>query len=92
MSTISISIPKSLKERVAHFAQEDGVPLDAFIASVLSQRMAVAEAGSYIRKRASRGSAAKMHELLDKAPDVEPEEQDKITPTAKSAADQPPTR
>ena len=78
MSTISISIPDSLRERVEQYAREDGVPGAEFIASVLSQRMAVAEAGSYISKRAVRGSAAKMQALSDRAPDVEPDEQDKI--------------
>jgi hypothetical protein len=90
MSKISISIPLSFKERVEHFGQEDGVPLDAFIASVLSERMAVAEADSYIGKRASRGSAAKMRELLDRAPDVEPAEGDRITSTASQWPDDTP--
>lgn len=61
-------------------AQEDGVSLEAFVASVLSQRAAVAEADSYIRCRASRGSAKQMLDLLAKAPKMEPEHYDRLGP------------
>lgn len=79
MSTISISIPDSLKERVEQYARRDGISVADFVASVLSQRMAVADADSYISKRAARGSADKMRELLDRAPDVSPDDDDKIS-------------
>jgi predicted HicB family RNase H-like nuclease len=57
MSSLNISIPDSVRERIESLAREDGVSLDAFVASVLSQRVAVAEADLYIRRRAVRGSA-----------------------------------
>lgn len=78
MSTISITLPDSLRQRAESMAREDGVPLDAFVANVLSQRVAVAEADSYIRHRAKRGSAEKMLDILSQAPQVEPEERDRI--------------
>ncbi len=53
MSSLSISIPDSIRERIESLAREDGVSLDSFVASVLSQRVAAAEADSYIRRRAS---------------------------------------
>ena len=78
MSTISISLPDSLRQRAESLAREDGVPLEAFVTTVLSQRVAVAEADSYIRHRAKKGSAQTMLEILAKAPEVEPEAQDRI--------------
>ncbi len=78
MSTISISIPDSLRQRAETLAREDGLPLDAFVANVLSQRVAVAEVDSCIRHRARKGSAETMLDILDQAPPIEPEEQDRI--------------
>lgn len=76
MSSISITLPDSVQERVEQLAREDGVTLDAFVAAVLSQRAAVAEADSYVRRRASRGSARQMLEILGQAPKVEPDAAD----------------
>jgi len=77
MSSLTITIPDSVRERAESLAREDGVSLDAFVASVLSQRVAVAEADSYIRLRSSRGSAQQMLEILAQAPKIEPEADDK---------------
>lgn len=78
MSTLSISISDSLRERVENLAREDGVAVDSFVANVLSQRVAVADADSYVRHRASRGSARQMLDLLAMAPRVEPESKDRL--------------
>lgn len=80
MSSLSISIPDSVRERVESLAREDGVSLDTFIASLLSQRVAAAEADSYIRRRAARGSAQQMLDLLAQAPQIEPEVNDRLEP------------
>ena len=81
MSTLSISIPDSIQSRIAFFADEDGVSIEHFVSTILAQRVAVADADSYIRRRANRGSPDRLLELLSTAPDVPPEPQDQITPT-----------
>jgi hypothetical protein len=78
MSLMSISIPESIRERVEGLAQADGVSIDSFIATVLSQRVAVADADSFVRRRGSRGSAEQLLEILSQAPRVEPEPQDRL--------------
>lgn len=78
MSTLSISIPDSIRQRVEALAREDGVEVDSFIATVLSQRVAVADADSYVRRRAARGSAQQMLEILSQAPQVEPDPGDRL--------------
>jgi hypothetical protein len=71
MSTLSISIPDSIRERVEVLAKEDGVGVDSFVATILCQRVAVADADSYVRRRASRGSAQQLLDILSLAPHVE---------------------
>jgi hypothetical protein len=41
------------------------VGVDAFVATVLSQRIAVAEADIYVSRRTAQGSARHMLEILD---------------------------
>lgn len=78
MSTLSISIPESIRQRVEGMAQADGVSIDSFIATILSQRVAVADADSYVRRRGERGSVQQLLEMLSQAPAVEPEPKDSL--------------
>lgn len=75
---MTITIPEPIRGRLEHFAKADGVSVDRYVAIVLSQHMAVADVDSYVQKRARRGSAAKLLELLDKAPAAEPEPADHL--------------
>jgi uncharacterized protein (DUF1778 family) len=79
MSSLEIRIPDSIRSRVEDFARKEGVSVDDYVASVLSQRVALADVDSYVRIRAARGSADRLIELLDKAPAVESEPNDRIT-------------
>jgi hypothetical protein len=80
MSTLNINIPESLRRRAQSLAQDDGVPLDQFIATALAEKVAVLDADSYIRERAARGNREKFDRVLSKVPDVEPEEHDRLSP------------
>ena len=79
MSTLNINIPESLRRRAQSLAQEDGVPLEQFIATALAEKVAVLDADSYIRERAARGSREKFDRVLAKVPDVEPEVHDRLS-------------
>ncbi len=80
MSTLNVNIPESLRRRAQSLAQNDGVPLDQFIATALAEKVAVLDADSYIGERAARGSREKFDRVLSKVPDVEPEEHDRLSP------------
>jgi hypothetical protein len=90
---MNIRIPESIRIRLEYFAKADGVSVDDYVATVLSQRVAVADADSYVQNRAARGSADKLIELLDKAPNVEPESFDQLAASGEQDGDdQSPTR
>ena len=80
MSTLNVNIPESLRRRAQSLAQDDGVPLDQFIATALAEKVAALDADSYIRARAARGSREKFDRVLSKVPDVEPEAHDRLSP------------
>jgi hypothetical protein len=76
MSMLNVHIPESLRRRARSLAQDDGVPLDQFIATAFAEKVAVLDADSYIRERAARGSREKFERVLSKVPDVAPDESD----------------
>ena len=80
MSMLNVNIPESLHRRAESLAQDDGVPLEQFIATALAEKVAVLDADSYIRERAARGTREKFDRVLSKVPDVEPEEPDRLSP------------
>lgn len=79
MSNLSVNIPESLHRRALALAQDDGVPLDQFIATALAEKVAVLDADNYIRERAARGSREKFDAIFAKVPNIEPEEHDRIS-------------
>ena len=80
MSTLNVNLPESLHRRALSLARDDGIPLDQFIATALAEKVAVLDADSYIRERAARGSRERFDHVLAKAPEVEPEEHDRLSP------------
>ena len=78
MSALTINLSHSVRERLEEIADQDGVEVSQYINNLISQRVAVSYAESYVQKRAKRGSREMLREILHSAPDVEPEEYDKV--------------
>lgn len=78
MSTLSVRLPRSIHQQVKELAAEEGVSMNQFIAIALAEKIASLKTVKYMEERARRGSKEKLLEVLAKAPDVEPEEQDRL--------------
>lgn len=59
-------------------AEKEGISLDQFIALSLAEKMAAIDTTSYLQERVKRGSREKLLAVPAKAPDVEPEEEDRL--------------
>lgn len=77
-NVLSLRIPKSLHNQVRELAEEEGVSMNQFVMLALAEKVAALQAIDYLEERAKRGSREKMLAVLAKAPDVEPEEFDKV--------------
>ncbi|MEZ4592737.1 MAG: YlcI/YnfO family protein [Chloroflexota bacterium] len=77
-SVLSLRIPKTLHNQVRELAEEEGVSMNQFVMLALAEKVAALQAIDYLEERAKRGSREKMLAVLAKAPDVEPEEFDKL--------------
>ena len=80
MSTLTVSLPDSIRRRAETLAQSDGISFDQFVALALAEKVAVLDAGTYLAERAARGSREKFERLLARVPDVAPQAGDEITP------------
>jgi uncharacterized protein (DUF1778 family) len=78
MSALSLRLPKSLHEQLREVAQEEGISVNQFVMLAVAEKVASISTIEYLEKRAKRGSRAKFLEILNKAPDVEPEAFDKL--------------
>ena len=78
MSTVRLSIPESLYEQVKALAAKEGVSVNDFVSMALVEKVATLETVGYLEERAKRGNREKLLAVLAKAPDVEPEEHDRL--------------
>ena len=78
MSALSLRLPKSLHEQLRELAQEEGISVNQFVMLAVAEKVASISTIEYLQKRAKRGSREKLLSILDKVPDVEPEEFDKL--------------
>jgi 16S rRNA U516 pseudouridylate synthase RsuA-like enzyme len=78
MSALSLRLPKSLHEQLRELAQEDGISVNQYVVLAVAEKVASQSTIEYLEKRARRGSREKLLAILNKAPDVAPEESDKL--------------
>ncbi len=78
MSTLSLRIPESIYERVKEFAKKDGISINQFIASAVSEKVSAFATKDYLEMRASRADHKKYTDALAVIPDVEPEKFDRL--------------
>ena len=59
-------------------AQEEGISVNQFVMLAVAEKVATISTMEYLEKRAKHGNRERFLEILNKAPDVEPEESDKL--------------
>jgi hypothetical protein len=67
-------MPNSLHQRLRELAQKDGVSINQFITSAVTEKLATLSTFEYLEVRAKKGSRAKFEAALSQVPDVEPDE------------------
>jgi uncharacterized protein (DUF1778 family) len=75
---LSLRLPKSLHEQLKELTREEGVSVNQFVMLAVAEKVAAIITIEYLEKRAKRGSREKLLAMLDKVPDVEPEEHDRL--------------
>jgi hypothetical protein len=78
MSTISLRLPDSLHEQIRRLASEDGILINQFISTAAAEKLAALMTVDYLEERAKRGTREKFEAALQRLPDVEPADEDKL--------------
>ena len=77
MSSLSVRLPESLHNSLREISKKDNVSINQFVASAVAEKITALETEDYLEKRAQKGSRKSFKAILDKVPDVEPEESDR---------------
>lgn len=78
MSTLSVRLPESLHKRLKEMADKEGVSMNQLITLAVSEKVSTLLTVDYLKERAQRGDRKTFDELLEKVPDTDPEEFDKL--------------
>ncbi len=78
MSTLSARFPESFHKRLKEMADKEGVSMNQLITLAVSEKVSTLLTVDYLKQRAQKGDRKTFNELLEKVPDTEPEEFDKL--------------
>lgn len=78
MSNLNVQIPDFLYKQIEALAAKENIPLEQLVAIALSAQVSAWMTKDYIEEKAKRGSWDKFQQVLNKVPDVEPEDYDKL--------------
>ena len=77
-NAMSVRIPKTLHHQVRELADEEGISMNQFVMLALAEKVAALQTMDYLEERAKRGNREDLLKILAKAPDVKPEDYDKL--------------
>ena len=78
MTVLSLRLPKTMYNHLREVAETEGVSMNQFVTLAVAEKIATLDTLDYLEERAKRGSREKLLAILDKAPDVEPKDYDKL--------------
>jgi hypothetical protein len=78
MSAISLRLPESLHKAARELAKKDKISINQLIATALAEKVSALTTEEYLEARGKRGSRKKFLRALSKAPDVDPDEADRL--------------
>ncbi len=78
MSVLSLRLPKTMYNQLRTAAKAEGISMNQFIMLAVAEKIAALSTMNYLEERANRGSREKFLAVLEKAPDVEPEEYNRL--------------
>lgn len=78
MSTVTIELPESLKNKIEALATQEGYSVSQFLASAAGEKLAVVVTTDYLRREAAAGRRADFERYLASVPNVAPQPGDEL--------------
>ena len=71
MSALSLRLPASIHRHIKEIAKREGVSINQFISSAVSEKISAILTEEYLMERAKRAKEGTLGKILDKVPDRE---------------------
>lgn len=78
MTDLNVKIPESLYKQIEALASKENMSIEQLVAVALSAQVSAWMTKDYLEEKAKRGSWDKFQQVLNKVPDVEPDDYDKL--------------
>lgn len=78
MTNLNVQLPKSLYKKIEALAARENISIKQLTTIALSAQVSVWMTKDYLEEKAKSGSWKKFQQVLNKVPNVEPEEYDKL--------------
>jgi hypothetical protein len=78
MSALSLRLPESLHKAAKNLAKKEHISINQLITLALAEIIAALDAEDYLNERAKRGNRSKYLNVLKKAPNIKPDDKDKL--------------
>jgi hypothetical protein len=72
MSALNLRLPDSVHRHIKKIAKQDGVSINLFIASAVSEKISALTAEEYIRNRAQQAQKGALGRILRRVPNRKP--------------------
>jgi len=72
MSALSLRLPDSIHRHIKEIAKKEGVSINQFISSAVSEKVSALMTEDYLKNRAKRARKKDFKSILDKVPDRKP--------------------
>jgi hypothetical protein len=78
MTSMNVKIPDSLAKQAREMAEKEEITLDQLVSSAVAEKVAAWKTVGYLESRAARGRREKFESALNKVPEVESDERDRL--------------
>lgn len=78
MTNLNVQLPESLYKQIEALAARENISIEQLTTIALSAQVSAWMTKDYLEEKAKSGSWKKFQQVLNKVPNVEPEEYDKL--------------
>lgn len=78
MGTLSLRLPNSIHRHIKEIAEDEGVSINQFISTAVSEKISALTTQNYLERRARNADRAAFRSILNKVPDRTPLPGDEI--------------
>ena len=76
-NTLTVTLPKSLHDRIKQFAEVEGISINQFLVTAVAEKMSALSTQTYLEQEAEKGNRADFEKVLRAIPNIEAEVYDR---------------